>query len=216
MLYGVTARGTAYSAFKDLKLPVAGKTGTTQDYRDAWFMSYTPGVVVAVWVGRDDFKPIPGNLSGSRAAAPIAKSVYAAALKQGLLNSEGHRPDQTEMKPWPPTLLDMNGRGARPQTGYVAADPFKRSTGGAVFIRREAGTTRTEDIRPVNELDRLLNAPSEGPVAAQQEAQPWYDNQGSSQGYLDQNEDPNSIFKAPSRDISSSPSTGNTVFRNPW
>jgi len=216
MLYGVTARGTAYSAFKDLKLPVAGKTGTTQDYRDAWFMSFTPGVVVAVWVGRDDFRPIPGNLSGSRAAAPIAKTVYAAALKQGLLNAQGHRPDQTEVKPWPPALLDMNGRGAQLQPSYVAQDPFKRPSGGAVFIRREAGTTAVEDLRPVDDLDALLGAPRPGAVATEPQSQPWYDEPSSSGGYLDQNEDPNSIFKAPSRELSSSPATGNTVFRNPW
>ncbi|KKK69573.1 hypothetical protein LCGC14_2932680, partial [marine sediment metagenome] len=142
----------------------AGKTGTTQDYRDAWFMSFPPGVVVAVWVGRDDFQPIPGNLSGSRAAAPIAKAIYAAALKQGLLNAQGHRPDQTEMKPWPPALLDMNGRGAQPQPSYVAQDPFKRPSGGAVFIRREAGTTAVEDLRPVDDLDALLGAPRPGAV----------------------------------------------------
>lgn len=105
MLYGVTRRGTAYSAFKDLDLDVAGKTGTTEGYRDAWFMSFTPGVVVAVWIGKDDFTPIPGKPSGSRAAAPIARAIYKAALEGGLLLANGYQPDQEKSRPWPPRLL---------------------------------------------------------------------------------------------------------------
>lgn len=105
MLYGVTKRGTAYSAFKSFPMPVAGKTGTTQDYRDAWFLSYTPAVSVGVWVGRDDFTSIPGYLSGSRAAAPIGRDVYRAALEAGLLEESGFFPGQIKTVQWPPALL---------------------------------------------------------------------------------------------------------------
>ena len=94
MLYGVTQRGTAWSAFHDFNLPVAGKTGTTENHRDAWFISYTPGIVVGVWIGRDDFASIPGRPTGSRAAAPVARDIYKAALDAGLLQSDGFRPEQ--------------------------------------------------------------------------------------------------------------------------
>ena len=48
--------------------PVAGKTGTTNDGRDAWFVGYTPELVAAVWVGFDDGRPL--GLTGARAALP--------------------------------------------------------------------------------------------------------------------------------------------------
>jgi penicillin-binding protein 1B len=49
--------------------PVAGKTGTTNDARDAWFAGYTPELVAAVWVGFDDGRPL--GLTGAQAALPI-------------------------------------------------------------------------------------------------------------------------------------------------
>lgn len=49
--------------------PVAGKTGTTDDFRDAWFIGYTPGLICLVWVGYDDNTPL--NVNGAEAAIPI-------------------------------------------------------------------------------------------------------------------------------------------------
>src|SRR4029077_5359437 len=45
--------------------PVAGKTGTSEDYRDAWFVGFTPDLVVGVWVGNDDNTPMNGVTGGS-------------------------------------------------------------------------------------------------------------------------------------------------------
>jgi membrane peptidoglycan carboxypeptidase len=70
-LEGVIARGTG-RALADL-VPyggLAGKTGTSNDWRDAWFIAYTPTLVVGVWVGYDDGRSL--GLSGARAALPIA------------------------------------------------------------------------------------------------------------------------------------------------
>jgi len=58
--------------------PVAGKTGTTDDGRDAWFVGYTPELVAAVWVGFDDGRPL--GLTGARAALPIFGRFLIAAL----------------------------------------------------------------------------------------------------------------------------------------
>lgn len=107
MLYGVVERGTAHRPFRNLKLPVVGKTGTTQDYRDAWFLSYTPGVVVGVWVGMDDNSPLPGKRSGSSAAAPVARDIYAGAVRAGLLQDNGHRRGQPQYQNWPPRLFEV-------------------------------------------------------------------------------------------------------------
>jgi len=70
LLEGVIRRGTASKA-KVIGLPgaVAGKTGTTDGYRDAWFVGYTSDVVIGVWVGFDDERPL--RLTGSQAALPI-------------------------------------------------------------------------------------------------------------------------------------------------
>ena len=112
MLYGVTRRGTAASAFRGFDLAVAGKTGTNENYRDAWFVSFTPGVVIGVWIGRDDFMPIPGHPTGSRAAAPVAREIYRAALDTGLLQPNGLRPGHASQINWPPVLLEV-GHGHR-------------------------------------------------------------------------------------------------------
>jgi penicillin-binding protein 1A len=70
LLQAVVQEGTGWRV-KALKRPVAGKTGTTNDLRDAWFLGFTPSLVTGVWVGYDDRKPMGKGETGSRAASPI-------------------------------------------------------------------------------------------------------------------------------------------------
>jgi penicillin-binding protein 1A len=70
LLRGVVQRGTAASANK-LGWPLGGKTGTTDDYGDAWFVGFDPDITVGVWVGHDERKPIGHNETGGVAALPI-------------------------------------------------------------------------------------------------------------------------------------------------
>jgi penicillin-binding protein 1A len=70
MLKAVIQEGTAWR-IKALKRPAAGKTGTTNNLLDAWFMGYTPSLVAGVWVGYDDYKAMGKGETGSRAASPI-------------------------------------------------------------------------------------------------------------------------------------------------
>jgi penicillin-binding protein 1A len=70
LLKGVIEQGTGWKA-RDLGRPAAGKTGTTNDYRDAWFIGYTPNLVAGVWVGYDDHESIGPKKTGARAALPI-------------------------------------------------------------------------------------------------------------------------------------------------
>lgn len=70
LLKAVVSEGTGWRV-RALKRPVAGKTGTTNDLRDAWFMGYTPDLVTGVWVGYDDSREMGKGETGSRAASPI-------------------------------------------------------------------------------------------------------------------------------------------------
>jgi penicillin-binding protein 1A len=69
LLRGVTLRGTAAKA-AELNWPVAGKTGTMDEFTDAWFMGFDPSITLGVWVGFDDKKPIGYNMTGAQAALP--------------------------------------------------------------------------------------------------------------------------------------------------
>jgi membrane carboxypeptidase/penicillin-binding protein len=70
LLEGVVQRGTGKRAAA-LGWPVAGKTGTTDDYRDAWFIGYTPDLAAGAWVGFDKPASLGNGEAGSRAALPI-------------------------------------------------------------------------------------------------------------------------------------------------
>ncbi len=80
LLEAVIAEGTGWRA-KALKRPAAGKTGTTNDLRDAWFIGYTPDLLTGVWVGYDHQKPMGKGETGSRAASPIWVEFMTDVLK---------------------------------------------------------------------------------------------------------------------------------------
>jgi penicillin-binding protein 1A len=80
MLQAVVERGTGRRA-RALGRPCAGKTGTTNDFRDAWFLGYTPDLVVGVWVGFDEERSLGNGASGGRVAAPIWTRFMEQALK---------------------------------------------------------------------------------------------------------------------------------------
>ncbi len=69
LLQGVVARGTAVQA-RRLNRPVAGKTGTTNDFTDAWFLGFDPEITAGVWVGHDDNQTLGNRESGARVALP--------------------------------------------------------------------------------------------------------------------------------------------------
>ncbi len=72
--------GTGYKV-KELKRPAAGKTGTTNDETDTWFVGYTPELAAGVWVGFDQVKKIGGGETGGKTAAPIFLYYMQEALK---------------------------------------------------------------------------------------------------------------------------------------
>ena len=80
MMEGVVERGTARK-MKIVGKPVAGKTGTSNEERDAWFIGYTPDLVVGVYVGYDNPKPMGKGRTGGELAAPIVADFMLLALR---------------------------------------------------------------------------------------------------------------------------------------
>ena len=109
---------------KKLGRPVAGKTGTTDDTRDAWFMGFTPSLVAGVWVGFDQERPLGKQEVGGRAAAPIWLYFAEKAL-QGM---------PVEVFPIPEGIVFTK---VDPKTGA----PAKPATRGAIFECFLEGTT---------------------------------------------------------------------------
>jgi penicillin-binding protein 1A len=80
LMKGVVEIGTGKKA-RELGRPAAGKTGTSTNYRDAWFFGFVPQLLCGVWVGRDDFKPIGHDATGGQVALPIWLSYMQEALR---------------------------------------------------------------------------------------------------------------------------------------
>jgi penicillin-binding protein 1A len=80
LLQGVVEDGTGRRV-KSLNRPAGGKTGTTNNLHDAWFVGYTPSYVTGVWVGFDEEKPLGERETGSRAASPIWLAFMEEILK---------------------------------------------------------------------------------------------------------------------------------------
>jgi penicillin-binding protein 1A len=79
LLQSVVENGTGKKV-REINRPVAGKTGTTNNYVDAWFIGYTPELVTGVWVGKDKDQSLGRNETGSRAAIPIWLQFMQEAL----------------------------------------------------------------------------------------------------------------------------------------
>jgi len=109
MLSAVIEHGTGKSAVLPPR-PAAGKTGTTQDYRDAWFIGYTAGLVAGVWLGNDDNTPMNKVTGGSLPAQTWRRFMLTAT--QGM-----------PIRPLP--------SGQLPPAGVMAAAPPR--TGGGFF-----------------------------------------------------------------------------------
>ena len=152
LLQDVVQRGTGQRA-KGLPRPVAGKTGTTNDFTDAWFVGYTPNLAVGVWVGFDDRRSLGDREAGSRVALPIWVDFMRVALPQ-----------------LPSTTFDIPEEilfaRVDPKTGLLAA-PDGASGVVELFV---AGTepTRSSEPRPrVTDFYQLEGDPPQAEPTAE-------------------------------------------------
>jgi penicillin-binding protein 1A len=81
LLAGVVQHGTAVSAAA-LNWPLGGKTGTTNDYSDAWFVGFDPDVTLGVWIGYDQKRPIGPNYTGTVAALPVWREIMSSWVER--------------------------------------------------------------------------------------------------------------------------------------
>ncbi|HEX9941865.1 MAG TPA: PBP1A family penicillin-binding protein [Thermoanaerobaculia bacterium] len=84
MMEGVVDHGTAYD-IHDLPLDIAGKTGTTDDFSDAWFVGFTPRYTILTWIGYDVKRSLGYGMSGAVAALPIWRAIVQDGLAAGWL-----------------------------------------------------------------------------------------------------------------------------------
>jgi penicillin-binding protein 1A len=100
LLEEVVKHGTGVAARK-LGHPVAGKTGTTNDYTDAWFIGFSPGMTCGVWIGFDEKKNLGENETGGRAALPIWMDFMHEVVADPALRNESFPavPAQGEKQP---------------------------------------------------------------------------------------------------------------------
>jgi penicillin-binding protein 1A len=123
LLRSVVEEGTGKGA-KSLGKPVAGKTGTTNNYVDAWFIGYTPTITTGVWVGYDNAKASLGDReTGARAALPIWIGVMARALADKPAEEFPMPDDVVSLKIDPET-----GLLARDDSADAILDVFRRGT----------------------------------------------------------------------------------------
>jgi penicillin-binding protein 1A len=140
LMKNVVEKGTGQKA-KEIGRPAAGKTGTSNDFRDNWFMAFTRDLVCGVWVGRDDFKTIGFDATGGTTAAPIWTEFMKAA----------HPATSPRDFPVPADVYFVRatpdrGLPARPGTPGALLLPFKRGTLPPQFARSEGKATLTDEV----------------------------------------------------------------------
>ena len=130
MLEGVIDRGTA-TPLASLPLAIAGKTGTTDDYSDAWFVGFTPRYTILTWVGYDVKRSLGSGMSGTVAALPIWQDIAERGVEEGwLVKDEAFPvPPGVTKKPveYYSGLLASSG-GAAPTTGRTVEEAFVEGT----------------------------------------------------------------------------------------
>jgi len=145
MMEGVVLRGTA-TTLLELERPIAGKTGTTNDEKDAWFIGFAPNLVVGLYVGFDQPQTLGKGTTGGGLAAPIFKEFMAEALKD--------TPPVEFQVPEGMTLIAINRKtGMRANEGEAGTimEAFKPGTGPADsywVIGMDAGGEMGDAISP--------------------------------------------------------------------
>ena len=155
MMEGVIDHGTAYD-LHDLPIDIAGKTGTTDDFSDAWFVGYTPRYTILTWVGHDMKKSLGSGMSGATAALPMWRTIAEEGLKTGWLK-EG------EKFPVPP---GVNTKEVEYYTGLLPGSGAYKTVNEAFISGTEPAREYSSRMSTINQLpwyqQRAFYIPKEG------------------------------------------------------
>jgi penicillin-binding protein 1A len=134
LMRGVVRRGTAQRARRTLDWPIGGKTGTMDDYTDAWFVGFDPEITVGVWVGYDEKVTLGRGEEGARVALPIWRDFMQAYI-------DGQDPETEAAFAPPPNIVfaavdARTGELAGPSTRGVIEEVFIAGTAPGTAFRR--------------------------------------------------------------------------------
>ena len=147
LMEGVIQHGTGQAA-RVLGRPLAGKTGTSSDYSDAWFIGYSPSLLASVWVGFDDKASLGKNETGARAALPIWISFMQSALKE--------TPNEPFSVPEGITLVKVNLESGLPAGGDSKETIIEAFTDGNIPFPVEKAGPKKETSSPGETTKRIL------------------------------------------------------------
>lgn len=147
MLQGVVERGTG-TAVRAVGKPIAGKTGTTNDFRDAWFVGFTPDLAAGVYIGYGDPDSLGDDETGGHVAAPVFRDFMIAALQDAPATPFRTPPGMQLYRVNPATGLSAANGGPAIDEAYKAGT--------------EPGTNRNLGLKAVDGED-------ETPVASERE-----------------------------------------------
>jgi len=122
MMKSVTTYGGTAWRLAKLRMEVAGKTGTSNDARDAWFMAVTPKLVIGVWVGFDDNSPLGKREGGGKSAAPVTAEFLKLTKAHRTMARIGRRfvrPSNIETARIDKESGKLSAKGAPRKTSYV-------------------------------------------------------------------------------------------------
>jgi len=158
LLQAVTAHGTG-AAVAQLNHPLGGKTGTTSDFTDAWFLGFSPSVTCGVWIGFDNRESLGEKETGARAALPIWMTFMKAAIA-GKPDEQfpGNEPDNQMLKAAsalpvkPGSAPPVSASGAHSLRLTTAAKPLSRPSPGLVQATLPGNSGAKQAVRVVVDL----------------------------------------------------------------
>jgi penicillin-binding protein 1A len=154
MMEGVVLNGTGVPVVHGMDRPIAGKTGTSQDYNDAWFAGFTPDIVTIVWVGFDN----PRTLGDKQTGAVVAGPIWHDFMQAALATTPPHDfrvPDGVTINSWPcgpHACIDAFKPDQEPGAGGVGgADDVSSSSSsdGAVTMMDAVPAAPASSSQPV-------------------------------------------------------------------
>ncbi len=161
LLRAVTAHGTGAAA-SQLNHPVGGKTGTTSDYTDAWFLGFSPSITCGVWVGFDSRESLGEKETGARAALPI----WMTIMKQAITGKDNEEflGDDAENKAVLKAASEMPGKpGAASTAAPTPATAFKPPRSGAAPTSLTQSSVKTSSFGPSKPTAQAPSQPNAAP-----------------------------------------------------